>query len=245
MIDLTTTGDVRLPRYQQIRDSIANRIASGEWRAGDCIASEAELAATYKVAVGTIRRAIDKLEVDGLIERMHGRGMFVRRADFTNSLFRFFRLGSGGARPLAPGSRILLRELRAPPASVSHNLELGASGAAVHMIRLRTDAGRVLLREEIWLSARIFGGILDLDLQELNPLLYPAYEKHFGRVVARARERLSVETADEPVAADLGTEVGATVVRIERLAFDHAAQPLEWRVSHGLAGQFVYEADVS
>lgn len=240
-----TAPDPRLPRYQQIRDDIATRIAAGEWKAGDCIDSEAELAAAYRVAVGTVRRAIDRLETDGLIERAHGRGMFVRRADFSNSLFRFFRLGGTGDRPLTPSSRILSRESVVANATVRERLRLSARARAIRMIRLRADAGRTLLREEIWLSARVFGAILDLDTAELMPLLYPAYEKHFGRVVARAKERLSVETADAAIAGDLGGQSGDTVVRIERLAFDHAGVPIEWRISHGLAGQFVYEAEVS
>jgi len=237
--------DARLPRYQRIRDSIAARIAAGEWKAGDCIASEAELAAAYGVAVGTVRRAVDKLETDGLIERAHGKGMFVRRADFSNSMFRFFRLGSADDQPLAPSAQILSRDLMSPPDTVREHLALAPHDEAVRLIRLRAARGRTLLREEIWLSARVFGPILDLDVNDLMPLLYPAYERHFGRVVARARERLSIETADAEVAAQLGAEPGASVVRIERIALDHAGQPLEWRVSHGLSDQFVYEAEVS
>lgn len=236
--------DDRLPRYQRIRDSIAGRIAAGEWKAGDCIASEAELAATYGVAVGTVRRAIDKLEVDGLIERAQGKGMFVRRADFSNSLFRFFRLGSADDRPLAPSSQILSREIIDPPGQVRDKLGLGSGDAVVRIRRLRMAEGRTLLREEIWLSAGSFAGILELDTSQLQ-LLYPAYELHFGRVVARARERLSIESADQAIAIELGAEDGSTVVRIERTALDHAGKPIEWRVSHGLAGQFVYEAEVS
>jgi GntR family transcriptional regulator len=113
------------------------------------------------------------------------------------------------------------------------------------MLRLRSAEGRTLLREEIWLPARAFAGIVELDLSELMPLLYPAYERHFRRVVARARERLSIESADAEISSHLAADPGVTVVRIERTALDHAGNPIEWRVSHGLAGQFVYEAEVS
>jgi GntR family transcriptional regulator len=237
-------ADPRLPRYQQIRDDIAARIAKGEWKAGEAIATEAELSTTYGVAIGTIRRAIDELAGDGLIERAHGRGMFVRRADFSSSLFRFFRLGSGDQPQLVPQSRILSRSLETPSTEIRDKLLLAQTQDAVRMIRLRLDGGRVLLREEIWLSAALFRPILDIDLEQLMPLLYPAYERHCGRIVARAKERLQVETASKEVAADLGAKPGDTVVRMERLAIDHADMPLEWRISHGLADQFVYEVDV-
>ena len=51
--------DQRLPRYQQMRDDIAARINRREWRPGDLIPSEAELAAQFGVAIGTVRKAID------------------------------------------------------------------------------------------------------------------------------------------------------------------------------------------
>ncbi len=237
-------ADPRLPRYQQIRDDIAARIARGEWKAGEAIATEAELSSIYGVAIGTIRRAIDELASDGVIERAHGRGMFVRRADFSTSLFRFFRLGSSGERSIAPDSRILSRSLATPSDIVRDKLRLGPEENAIRMIRLRTDGGKVLLREEIWLSATLFGPILDMDIAMLTPLLYPAYERYFGRIVARAKERLTVETADADVACDLEAPAGSSVVRIERKAIDHADHPLEWRTSHGLADQFVYEVEV-
>jgi GntR family transcriptional regulator len=84
-----------------------------------------------------------------------------------------------------------------------------------------------------------------VEVEELQPLLYPAYERLYGRVVAKARERLSFEVADDLIAKDLQTDAGESVVRIERLALDHAGQPLEWRVSHGPAGRFVYEAEIT
>jgi GntR family transcriptional regulator len=236
--------DPRLPRYQQIRDDIAGRVTEGEWTGGDCLPSEAELALSYGVSVGTIRKAVDRLEADGIVERMQGRGMFVRRADFANSLFRFFRLGSEGEKPLMPEGIILERGYLPAPSLVRDRLQLGANARSVRMIRLRRAGDRTLLREEIWLPGEAFAGIVELDEAELMPLLYPAYERHFCRVIARARERLSVDVADHIVAHDLGISEGDTIVRVERLAFDHQGKPIEWRVSHGPAAHFVYEADV-
>jgi GntR family transcriptional regulator len=83
--------DLRLPLYQRLRDEIAHKIARNVWRSGEPIPTEAELAATHRVAIGTVRKAIDALVADGLVERQQGRGTFVRRPRFDRSLFRFFR----------------------------------------------------------------------------------------------------------------------------------------------------------
>ena len=101
-----------VPLYQRLRDAIAFQIARNVWRSGEPIPTEAELAATHRVAIGTVRKAIDVLVADGLVERQQGRGTFVRRPRFDRSLFRFFRhLGPDGSQAV-PEGRILLREAR-------------------------------------------------------------------------------------------------------------------------------------
>ena len=110
MLDLPDATDQRLPLYQRLKDAFAARIAQGEWRPGAAIPPEVELAVEYGVALGTVRKAIDGLVQEGLIDRRQGRGTFVRKADFTNALFRFFRHTQDG-EPVRPTGRLLSRRV--------------------------------------------------------------------------------------------------------------------------------------
>src|SRR5918912_2432046 len=101
--------DLRLPLYQRIRDEIAQQIARNVWRPGEAIPTEAELAASHEVAVGTVRKALDALVADGMIERRQGRGTFVRRPNFDRGLSRFFRFQGPDGRAHPPPGGILLR----------------------------------------------------------------------------------------------------------------------------------------
>ncbi|MEV8476815.1 GntR family transcriptional regulator [Streptomyces sp. NPDC051173] len=65
--------------YQVIADDLRHLIESGEYAAGSQLPSEKELAARYKVSHPTLRSALDVLQADGLLEKFHGRGNFVRR----------------------------------------------------------------------------------------------------------------------------------------------------------------------
>ena len=89
-------SDPRLPRYHQIRDAFIRNLANKTWPDGHCIPSEVELAKTYDASIGTIRKAIDLLVADGLIERVQGKGMFVRRPTFAS-----FTATSAGAASAA------------------------------------------------------------------------------------------------------------------------------------------------
>src|SRR5215469_6967354 len=113
----TLSSDARLPLYQRLRDHLAGRIAAQDWKAGDPIPSEAELSATHAVSVGTVRKAIDCLVAEGLLDRQQGRGTYVRRARFNSSLFRFFRFQSERGERRIPQSRILRRKVVAAPSA--------------------------------------------------------------------------------------------------------------------------------
>src|SRR3954453_12218690 len=129
--------DERLPLYQRLRDEIAENIARHVWRPGDLIPTEAELANTHGIAIGTVRKAIDALVADGLVERQQGRGTFVRRPQFNSSLFRFFRHEALG-RAAAPRSQLLEREVvRATPDRVRAALGLRPDEPTIRIARVR------------------------------------------------------------------------------------------------------------
>ncbi len=238
------SGDARLPRYQLLRDHLLAQIAAHRWRPGEAIATEAALASEFDMSVGTVRKAVDALVVEGVLERQQGRGTFVRRPQFQSSLFRFFRFESPDGGRALPESRILSVEPLPAPAAVAQALGLSEGDPAIHIVRVRLLADKPVLAEEIWLSRALFQPLLDVQLSEQGPLLYPIYEALCGQVVASAEEILTAEAAEQAHAALLQLPVATPVVVIERLARDYAGNPLEWRRSRGHAQHFRYRVDI-
>ncbi|NNF79172.1 MAG: GntR family transcriptional regulator [Rhizobiales bacterium] len=240
----TLRGDERLPRYQRVADQLRQEIADGVRRPGDRMPSENLLADQYALAPGTIRQAVTQLVSEGVLERFQGKGTFVRRPSFDQSLFRFFRfLGRPGER-VVPEGRILGREAKPAPEYVSLRLELDQNAPAICLSRLRLLRKQPVLLEEIWLSKEDFMPILEIDEKKLGPLLYPIYDELCGRTVANAEEELTVEAADHQTAQTLQIAEGDPVIVIERLAKGFDGSPLEWRRSVGRADQFRYQIEI-
>lgn len=237
-------SDDRLPRYQRLRDELAQQISLNRWRPGEAIPTEAALASEYAISVGTVRKAIDALVSEGVLERQQGRGTFIRRPQFQSSLFRFFRFQGLNGERLVPESRILAIETVVAPSAVSQALALPAGTEVIRLIRLRLLESTPVLAEEIWLPKSRFLPLLDVDLQRQGPLLYPIYESLCGQVVARAAETLTAEAANDVHARLLDIDVHSPVVVIERLACDYAGTPLEWRRSRGHASHFRYSVEI-
>ncbi|HVU35171.1 MAG TPA: GntR family transcriptional regulator [Opitutaceae bacterium] len=236
--------DARLPRYHQLRDVIAGEIARRRWRPEEAIPTEAELAQEHGVSIGTLRKAIDLLVAEGVLERQQGRGTFVRRPQFNASLFRFFRFGRDDGPARVPSSRIVRREVKPPPSAVAAALHLPREAEGIHFARLRSLDDRPLLLESIWLPRHRFEPLLKIDPREFGDLLYPLYEQYCGVVVASAEETLTAEAASAKDARALAIEPGAPIIVIDRVALAFDREPVEWRCSRGPADKFRYQAEI-
>lgn len=238
------SSDERLPLYQRLRDQLAEQIANNRWRPGEAIPTEAALSSEYCLSTGTVRKAIDMLVADNILERQQGRGTFIRRPQFESSLFRFFRFQTASGARQVPESRILSIESMIAPSAVSQALGLIPDAPVIRMVRLRLLDAQPVLAEEIWLPRVQFQALLDNDLQRQGPLLYPIYEALCGQVVAYAEESLTAEAVSDVHARLLQIPVNSPVVVIERLARNYAGEPLEWRRSRGHASHFRYSVEI-
>lgn len=238
------SSDVRLPLYQRLRDQLAQQIANNRWRPGEAIPTEAVLSAEYCLSTGTVRKAIDMLVNDNILERQQGRGTFIRRPQFQSSLFRFFRFQTAAGERQVPESRILSIEPMTAPSAVAQALSLAPESPVIRLMRVRLLDAQPVLAEEIWLPRIQFQALLDLDLDQQGPLLYPIYEEFCGQVIAYAEETLTADLVSEVHARLLQIPVNSPVVVIERLARNYAGQPLEWRRSRGHASHFRYSVEI-
>ena len=77
---------VRTIRYREIADALRERVVAGEFPAGRLLPSEAALSATYEASRVTIRRALEQLRDEGLVDARQGFGWFVAKAPIRQSL---------------------------------------------------------------------------------------------------------------------------------------------------------------
>jgi DNA-binding GntR family transcriptional regulator len=81
MRDTTENGAISRfntqPLYVQVRDTLLQRIESGEWKPERAIPNEGDLAREYGISAGTMRKTLDLMESEGHLSRKQGRGTFV------------------------------------------------------------------------------------------------------------------------------------------------------------------------
>jgi GntR family transcriptional regulator len=242
VMDRFAEADTRLPAYVRLRDTLTARIAKGEWTPDDPIPSEARLAREFNVSIGTVRKAVDGLVEERLLERRQGSGTRVRAPSFNATLFRFFPIRErDGSPPSIPSSQIILRSATEAPQKAASVL---GTRDVIKIVRLRSLSDQPVLFEEIYIPASRFAGFEALPEASLGPLLYPLYFEHFGVMVTRAADEVSFGRASDRVAQQLRIQPGDPLAVIERTAFDIENTPIEWRIASGSATEFRYRSEI-
>lgn len=217
------------PLYRQIKSLILQALESGEWRPGQAIPSEQELALRFSVSQGTVRKAVDEMAAENLLVRKQGKGTFVASHNDPRSLFRFLRLVPVDGDLSHPTSVPLecWRAKAGQEASRMLGIEPGAP--IIILRRLLRFAGKPVVVDEIYLSGEIFQGLTFEMLQGWNGSLYSLFETRFGLRMIRAQERIRAVAADRSTAETLGVVEGTSLLSVERVTYTYGDRPVEWR----------------
>lgn len=220
------------PLYQQIKTLILRSLQAGEWKPGDLIPSELELAARFRVSQGTVRKAVDELATDNLLVRRQGKGTFVATHTEQHIQYRFLRLlpdtSPDGAQGAAERRIIECRRLRAP-AEVARQLDLRTGDPLLQVRRVLAFSGAPAILEDIWLPGGPFKGLTLETLATDKGPMYALFETEFGVRMVRAVERIKAVAADPDAAALLGVAPGHPLLSVERLAYTYNDVPMELR----------------
>src|SRR3954467_10878428 len=200
------------PLYQQIKVLILQSLQAGEWKPGEAIPAETDLAQRYRVSQGTVRKAIDELSADNLLVRRQGKGTFVATHAEEKIQYRFLRLAPDDGKTRGMERHFLdCRRMRAP-APIARALELkGTEGAILVRRTLAQDAKPVVL-DEIWLPAGLFKGLTAERLSDYVGPMYGLFESEFGVRMIRAEEKIRAVAADAGTASLLGVEPGTPLL---------------------------------
>jgi GntR family transcriptional regulator len=233
------------PLYRQIRERLLAGMQAGEWRPGEPIPSEIELASRFGVSQGTVRRAIDELAAEHLLVRRQGRGTFVASHQESRAQFRFLRLRPDEGEAVQPTSRILeCRRLRAP-SEIARALELKAGEPVVMIRRLLEFDGVPTVLDEIWLPGMPFRGLTAERLKAYTGPLYGLLETEFGTRMIRASERLRAVAAAPEQAQVLGVPVGSPLLLVERVSATYQDTKVEVRRGYCVTGSHHYANELS
>jgi GntR family transcriptional regulator len=217
------------PLYRQIKSLILQALEAGEWRPGQMIPSEQELAARFSVSQGTVRKAIDEMAADNLLVRKQGKGTYVASHNDPRALFRFLRLVPMDG-DLAHPQSVPLDCWRAKAGQEASRMLAIEPGAPIIIVRRLLKFGtKPVVIDEIYLPGEIFQGLSLEVLQGWSGSLYSLFETRFGLRMIRAQERIRAVGADRSTSDVLKVAEGTPLLSVERVTYTYGDKPVEWR----------------
>jgi GntR family transcriptional regulator len=233
------------PLYQQIKALITQSLQLGEWKPGEMIPSEVDLAGRFKVSQGTVRKAIDELSAENLVVRRQGKGTFVSTHHEARAQFRFLRLMPDVGEARSPENRILdVKRMRAP-VEVARLLDIKSGDAVIFIKRVQSFDSVPTVLDELWLPGVIFKGLTEQRLIEYKGPMYGLFETEFGTHMIRAAEKIRAVSADESAAELLGVALHSPLLSVERVSYTYRDKPVEVRRGLYLTDSHYYQNELN
>lgn len=230
-IDLSS----REPLFAQVKEALTEWITrglrDGSLSPGDRVPSERELSVSLDVSAITVKRALNELQQEGLIQRIQGRGSFIARPrKLILGLERLYSLTTvARERGLDPARECLQLVEMPATESIANNLDIDEDDPVAKVVRLRMVDDIPLAVDTSYLPLALFPGILEDDLDQTA--LYDLMTHKYNVEPIRAREYLEPALINAYEAEVLEVPVGAPAMLIARTAYGANDVPLEFNKS--------------
>ena len=209
-----------LPLHMQVSEGLIRDIAAGKLADGSRLPPERDMAEGLGIAIGTLRRALQTLQDQGLLHRVQGSGNYVRARADVASIYALFRLEllTGGGLPTAQVLSVdrLVKDPGLPA--------FGPHAEGHRIRRLRFLSGQAAAVEEIWLDATRAATVTADDLSDS---LYLFYRERLRLRIARAEDRIGIGRLPDWSPAAFPTAPGTLLPRVTRLAVAEDGTPVE------------------
>ena len=209
---------MREVRYRSIADELRRSVEAGEYGAGRLLPSESELSAVNGVSRVTVRKALELLRDEGLIDSRQGFGWFVAADPLRQALGRLGTIEEQLSElGVASERRVVgFRFVTAPPRA----RQVLGSTSVLEVRRVNLADGHPFARVTVWCPEELGASLSRAQVEKA-----PFYEL-LDVEIGRATQTIGAAAANQKDAELLHVPVGSPVLRCERVTRDVDDRPI-------------------
>ena len=232
------------PLYRIVEDYLLDFIESGQLVSGDLIPSEPQLAATLNVSQGTVKKAIDNLVWEKKLYRHQGKGTYVSRLDFNNSLFKYVSYGDAEGIDVRIDKETSKRYIETGNKIVCQKMNVPDDTELLYIERIGcVDSKPVMVEYSRW-RADMLPGLENEDIH-VPDLFYAVVVDKYNVPIVRAEETLTAEITTEKTAKILDIDIASPVLVLNRTTYTRNNQIIEIRTTKGRGDMFSYKTEIT
>jgi GntR family transcriptional regulator len=232
-----------VPLYTQIKDMLRERILDGSYQPHQQMPSESDMIASFNVSRITVRQALNDLQNEGLIFKIHGKGTFVSKPKAFQDLGKLQGFGEAMRQMgYETFSRVIGIKAVAASPQVAEKLGLGPRARVTELKRVRFLNREPISLDISYLPLAIGERLAKEDLAVRDVFLI--LENDYGLSLGHADLQIGSTLADEPLARQLRVEEGSPVLFIERLTCAADGRPIDYEHLYYRGDAFQYKVRV-
>ncbi len=222
--------------YKNVVSVIKNKINHHCYSVGDALPAEKQLAIDLNVSRNTLRKALSQLEEEGIIERRHGSGTYIKEKRFVahiHNMNSFSEIAHNAGKTAS--SQILKFEMQPASLQVASGLNIAPDDPVYYIKRLRRIDKVVMQVEETWLSVNRFPS---LTIAHMRNSKFSYIEKECGIAIIGTFETFSPMLPGPELAEILRISPKDPILQIQTQAIDANQQPIDYSLLYSNSFEF-------
>jgi GntR family histidine utilization transcriptional repressor len=161
------------PAYEQVKGWIRQHIASGAWRPGDPVPSEAALMERFAISRMTANRALRELATEGLVTRVQGSGTRVAQLHRISSQLVIRDIHEEVAeRGHVHSTRVIKVAQEKAGAELAESLGVRKGAWVFHTVLVHLENGVPIQYEDRYVNPQAAPAYLETDFTRMSPTLH-------------------------------------------------------------------------
>lgn len=233
-----------IPLYQQIKNQIETDIEDGRYAPGDKLPSEREMCKEYAVSRIPVRKALELLEADGLIQSFQGKGSFVCAPKIRNSLVHIQTFSETLAQQGYSGcTRIISYDEHCADSGFDVWLDTTDAGAARLMLLGHANDEPVVFYDchlKSSISQRFYEAAKAAEAAGESFSTFDLYAKTMT-MIGKIDQRVLAVNADKQISTVLNIPEGTAVLVLETVIFNRQMEAVEYKRGYYRTDKYLFK----
>ena len=222
------------PAYLQLANILRRQISDGAFRPGDLLPSEAQLVRSYGISPMTVRRSINLLSDEGVVNTEQGRGTFVKPLELSAAIFDLQELTDLVSQGTAGDIKLLDVRIVSADERTARKLETSPGAPTIYIRRLFLQENQPVFYHRAYLVYDPSRPIVEAEMDVTS--LKGLFTHSDNTLLKRGQLKIEASLLNSEEAELLACALPAAAFNLEHLFFDFNDRPVSW-------GWFIFRSD--
>lgn len=232
-----------IPLYEQVAKQLRKDIICGKYGEHGSLETHNELANYFGVSIITIRKAIQILESEGMVDVLQGKGTFVRNTNLVDPLENLTGISSMMVdMNVKTNISVPVFEIIDIPKWISRDVTQLLGNKCLHIVRIVSVKDKAIAYANMFIPEKYCHSFSKSEVEEST--VYQIFRDKLGISLGRGRQIIRAVGATDDIAKSLNINENCPLLQIERRAYDSNKNLIEYMILSYEASKYSFEIEM-